>query len=289
MTLNKLNIKFLKKKINAKKNIDSMSALESNSIGYITSILACASIPHSKIEKSYFKRSNGKTSLKIISDPEYGLPYGVVPRILMIWLCTEVKFKKSNIIYLGKNQNEFIKKLGIIPTGGVNGSIARIKKQVTRLFHSTISLSDNRKNSHKFINLTIVDNGIIWNNQKKRIDWNNKIILSKKFFSKINSTSLPIDLRVIRVLRSPLAIDIYIWLTWRSRMVKKGDSVLISWEKLKLQFGSNYCNSIKGLHNFKREFLKQLKIVCFLYSQINIEVLNCGLKINYSNSHIPSY
>ncbi len=291
MTLNKINIKFLKKKINAKKSIDSISALQSNSIGYITSILACASIPHSKIKKSYFKRSNGKTSLKIISDPEYGLPYGVIPRIVMIWLCTEVKFKKSKIIYLGKNQNEFIRKLGIIPTGGVNGTIIRIKEQVIKLFHSTISLINNEKNSHRFVNLTIVDNGVfIWNKKsKKKFNWNNKIILSKNFFNEIKSTSLPIDLRVIRVLRSPLAIDIYVWLTWRSKMVKKRKSILISWKKLKLQFGSNYCSSSKGLYNFKREFLKQLKVVCFLYSQLNIEILNYGLKINCSDPHIPSY
>lgn len=160
MTLNKLNIKFLNKKINAKKNIDSVSALKSNSIGYITSILACTSMPHSRVEKSYFKRCNGKMSLKIISDPEYGLPYGVVPRIIMIWLCTEIKLKKSNIIYLGKDQNEFIKKLGITPTGGVNGSINRIKKQFIKLFHSTISVINKKKNLYKFINLTIVDNGI---------------------------------------------------------------------------------------------------------------------------------
>ncbi len=291
MTLNKINIKFLRKKINAKKNIDSISALQSNSIGYITSILACASIPHSKIKKNYFKRTNGRTSLKIISDPEYGLPYGVIPRIVMIWLCTEVKFKKSKIIYLGKNQNEFIKKLGFIPTGGINGSIIRIKKQIMKLFHSTISLINNSNNSHKFLNLTIVDNGILVSNKKygKSINWSNKITLSKEFYNKINSSSLPIDLRVIRVLRSPLAIDIYIWLTWRSRMVNKRKSIYISWERLKLQFGSNYCSSSKGLYNFKREFLKQLKVICFLYSQINIEILNYGLKINYSKSHIPSY
>ncbi len=290
MTLNKLNIKFLKKKIAVKKSIENVSALRNKSIGYITSILACASIPHSNINKNFFKRSNGKTSLKIISDPEYGLPYGLIPRIIMIWLCTEVKFKKSKIIYLGKNQNDFIKKLGIIPTGGINGSINRIKKQIMKLFHSTISLTNENKNEHKFVNLNIVDNGIFfWNKKNKnKLYWNNKIVLSKKFFNEIKLTSLPIDLRVTNILRSSLAIDIYIWLTWRARMINKRVGIIISWKKLKLQFGSNYCNSSKGLFNFKREFIKQLKIVYFFYSNVNIRILKFGLKLKYSISHVPS-
>ncbi len=284
MIINNVNNKYFEENINLKKNINNKS------IGYITNILACSFIPYSKIKDNFFKKSNGITSLKIISDPEYGLPYGLVPRMVMIWLCTEVKFKKSNIIYLGKTQNEFIKKLGITPTGGVNGSISRIKKQVIRLFHSTISLTSIKENEHKFINLNIVDNGIFFWNKKynNKIHWNNKIILSKRFFDKIRSTSLSINLRVIKILRSPLAIDIYIWLIWRFKLINnKKKSILISWVKLKLQFGSNYNDSSKGLYNFKKEFLKQLKIIYFFYSNINIRISNIGLKINYNFLYIP--
>ncbi len=286
MIIDNVNIKNLNKNVDIKKNINK----NYKSIGYITSIFACASIPYSKIKDNFFKKINGNTSLKIISDPEYGLPYGLIPRMVMIWLCTEVKFKNSNIIYLGKTQNEFIKKLGIVPTGGINGSISRIKKQVVRLFHSIISLTSIKDNEHKFVNLNIVDNGIFFWNKKhnSKIHWNNKIILSKKFFNKIKSTFLPINLSFVKNLRSPLAIDIYIWLIWRSRIINK-KGILISWLQLKLKFGYNYCNSSKGLYNFKKEFLKQLKIIYFFYSNISIEISNIGLKINYSFTYIPSF
>ncbi len=283
MTLNTRNIKFFKKKIETKESIKNISAFENKSIGYITSILACTSIPHSKIKNNYFIRENGKISLKIISDPEYGLPYGLIPRIFIIWLCTEVKLKKSQVIYLGKNQNEFIRKLGITPTGGTNGSINRVKKQIISLFNSTISLVLNKKDTYKFNNLNIFDDGVFF---LKKF-WTNKVILSDKFFRKINSTSLPIDLRVIHILRSPLAIDIYIWLTWRSRMINNLKGAIISWKKLKLQFGSNYSNNPKGIYNFKYEFLKQLKNVCFFYSKVNIMILKTGINIKYIFPHVP--
>ncbi len=270
MILNKIKINYLKKK-KINKSIKTVKTNENNSLGYITSILASASIPYSNIKANYFKKNNGNTSLKIISDPEYGLPYGIIPRIIMIWICTEIKLNKSNLIYLGRTQNEFIKKLGIKPTGGINGSITRIKKQIMKLFHSTITLINEKENIHNFINFTIVDNGFLfWNkNSSNKIYWNNKIILSNKFFKETLATLLPIDLRIIKILRSPLAIDIYIWITWKIIKVKNKKKILISWKNLKLQFGSNYCKSSKGLYNFKKEFINKIINVFYIYKKFN--------------------
>ncbi len=286
MNIKNKNIKFIKKNIINSWNINNIKAIKSNSIGYITSILASTSIPHSNIKNLFFKRSNGYISLKIIADPEYGLPYGIIPRIVIIWLCTEVKLNKSPKIYLGKNQNEFFKKLGFSCTGGINGTINRVKKQIIKLFHSTISFTYIKNNTHKFNNLTIVNKGIFfWKN--KNNFWKNNILLSKEFYQKVKDTSLPIDLRVVNNIRSPLALDIYIWLTWRTRIIDKKKTVLVSWENLKLQFGSNYANSNKGLYNFKNEFLKKLKYVCFFYPKVNVSIVKLGLKLKYSYPHIP--
>ncbi len=283
--------KLIKKNINTKISLDKFNAFDNNSLKYVASFLACSSIPHSKIKECFFKRSNGKTSLKIISDPEYGLPYGLIPRIIMIWLCTEIKLTKSPKLYLGKTQNEFLKKLGMISTGGINGTLTRVKNQMLRLFHSTISLVYDHNNTYKFSNLTIADSGIFYfkkyYNIKKKY-WKNKILVSEKFFNLVSSSSLPIDMRVIKAMRSPLAIDIYIWLTWRNKSIKEKE-IIISWKSLKLQFGSNYQNSSKGLWNFKNEFLKRLKDVCYFYSQAKVIILKYGLKLKSSPTHIPFF
>lgn len=41
-------------------------------------------------------------------------------------------------------------------------------------------------------------------------------MLSERFFKEATEAPVPLDLRVLRALRSPFEIDIYVWLTWRS-------------------------------------------------------------------------
>lgn len=202
---------------------------------------------------------------------------GEFPRVIIIWLCTEAKLKKSPIIYLGKSKNEFLKKLGLTPSGGKNSSINRIKNQITRLLNSTISIIYKNNNIYKFKNLNIINNAIFfW--KKNKSFWKSNISLSKQFYENIKNNSLPIDLRIIKNIRSPLALDIYIWLTWKIKIIKK-KTIIVTWKKLKLKFGFNYKNSNKGLYNFKIEFIKKLKYIFLYYPKINIGILKIGLKI----------
>ena len=39
--------------------------------------------------------------------------------------------------------------------------------------------------------------------------------LSERFYRAATGAPVPMDLRVLRALRSPFEIDIYVWLTWR--------------------------------------------------------------------------
>lgn len=65
-------------------------------------------------------------------------------------------------------------------------------------------------------------------------------------------------MRVLKDLkRSPLAIDIYCWLTYRLSYMRS--ITIIPWEVLQVQFGSNYATDQQGVRNFKRAFLRELK------------------------------
>jgi len=289
-SVDKRSLKAVTKIVDTRAAIESQSAIDASALGYMTSVWACASMPHSEMEPTYFKRSNGQTTLKIIADPEYGLPYGRIPRIIMAWLCTEAKITSSQVLKLGRSQNEFMRKLGMTATGGNNGSIARLKEQATRLFHSTISLTNDVGSEHRFKNITIADEGmLLWNPKApdEKTLWESTITLSARFYDEIQTSSVPIDMRVINSMRSPLAIDIYIWLTWRIREIKRGQTT-IPWESLKNQFGANYSDTPKGLFNFKSEFIKKLKDVCFYYPEAKVEVTDSGLKLQQSPPHIPS-
>ena len=81
--------------------------------------------------------------------------------------------------------------------------------------------------------------------------------------------------------RSPMALDIYSWLTYRMSYLRKDQ--LIPWELLQLQFGSDY----KRTRKFKENFLERLKLVRQVYRDVKVSVDPLGLVLSPSPSHIP--
>ena len=92
--------------------------------------------------------------------------------------------------------------------------------------------------------------------------------------------SLLLDLEILKALRrSPLALDIYSWLTYRTSY-QKGRSKPITWKSLQEQFGSDYQDNAQGRRNFKKGFVKQLSKVCKFYEGANVEIVDNGLILN---------
>ncbi|MGH8305788.1 MAG: replication protein RepA, partial [Steroidobacteraceae bacterium] len=55
----------------------------------------------------------------------------------------------------------------------------------------------------------------------------------------VRTSPVPIDMRAMKALkRSPLALDIYFWLTYRLSYLRHAR--VIPWAALQLQFGSSY-------------------------------------------------
>ncbi len=115
--------------------------------------------------------------------------------------------------------------------------------------------------------------------------YNSTLTLNEDFFNEVVSRPVPIDLRAIKALkRSPLALDIYSWASYRMSYLNK--SVVIPWEVLRSQFGSNYANDAQGTRNFKRHFIKELKKVHCVYKELNIQDDDKGLVIRPSQPHV---
>ena len=69
---------------------------------------------------------------------------------------------------------------------------------------------------------------------------------------------MPLDLRVLRrlaQLRSPLALDIYTWLTCRLSYLREPTN--LSWASLQMQSGANRARS----DPFRAKLLEKLKVV----------------------------
>jgi len=277
----------ISKLISQQINIESQSAKETEAIAYMARILVLATLPHSKPKENIFQRTNGNLSITMMANPKFGLPYGSFPRLFLAWLVREAKLKKSLTLQLGTSFSSFLKILKLSDRGGIRGDATRMREQMIRLLTTNIScVYHNKKQgvcqADQFLMARSFD---FWwnplNENSDKISSQSTITLSKDFYDEIIHRAVPVDFRVLRALsRSPLQIDLYVWLTHRFSYLKRSTS--IGWFELSQQFGSNY-NLLK---DFKREFVKGLHIVKAFYPAANIEIENEGVRLNLSPTHI---
>jgi hypothetical protein len=113
------------------------------------------------------------------------------------------------------------------------------------------------------------------------------VFLSERFFNECVEHKLPFDMRAIRALRqSPLALDIYVWLTHRMSYLSKRTT--IPWISLSGQFGAGYAVTDQGLRDFKRAFLRELKHVQIIYPAARVSDSHNGLVLYPSPTHVSA-
>ena len=274
----------LNKMINEALAIESESAKEAGTLGFMARALVQATMPHKKHLGSEFSRHNGLFTLSILSPAETGIPYGSIPRLLLAWLTTEAVRTKEKQIILGDSLSNFMRKLDIVPTGGRWGTIGRLRDQMQRLFASSVKCIYNNNEAWLVKSIDMIDEASLWwypKNPNQVTIFESTLTLSERFFNEIINNPIPIDMRALQALsKSPLALDIYCWLTYRMSYLKK--NTCIPWEVLELQFGADY----KLTRQFRSAFLKQLRSVQLVYPESRVENSEKGLIIKPSSPHI---
>ncbi len=274
--------------------IESEDAKQAGALGFMTRALAIATMPHRDPGTDVFQRTNGDFTLRMLAGSPEGLPFGSLPRMLVSWVSTECVRTQSPQLYLGDSLSEYMKELDLARTGGVRGNITRLGNQMSRLFGTMISanFSDEQNGLKKRFalrNVLMFDDVDVWWETKTPDGegrWVGTLNVSKHFFEESRSAPIPIDLRVYRVLRnSPLALDIYTWLTYRFSYLSK-PSGLIRWEALSNQFGSGYAADEQGLRNFKKAFLRELKRVLVIYTEARVRIVDDGIYLLPSPPHV---
>lgn len=263
---------------------------EPTDIGFMARAMVQATLPHRDPKTIQFTRHNGNYSLTITATAEgVGLPFGPYPRLLLAWIATEAVRTKSRELVLGNSMNGFMEQLGLIPTGGRWGSVPRLRNQMLRLFTAAFSCryaDDTRKSG---INMQVIRAYNLWWEPKKPEQkglFESTISLNEDFFNEITERPVPISMDVLEALKgSALALDIYCWTTYRASYLKR--PMVIPWEALQGQFGSDWADTKEGRYGFKREFLAKLVMVKVYYPDLVCEEAEHGLLIAPSRTHIP--
>lgn len=273
--------------IEASLAIERQDAKSAGALGFMTRSLAIATLPHRKTKDFRFVRRNGDFTLTMMTAHPLGLPYGRLPRLLLTWVCTEVAQKRERVLHLGNNLAEYLNELGLHSSGGKRGDITRLKHAMTTLFSSVISCHYDGKDSFTLQNVLLADKVDWWTpqNPEEAGEWQSSLMLSEPFYNECMEHVLPFDMRAVRALgSSPLAFDIYVWLTYRMSYLSR--RTIIPWVALAGQFGAGYAMNEQGLRDFKRAFIRELKHVLIVYPKANVRPADNGLFMFPSPTHV---
>ena len=234
-------------------------------LGFMARWLMLCSFPRTNPgNRLQYKRVNGPYKLIMYSSGETKLPYGNLPRLLAAWVCTEAVRTQSRDLVLGHSLSEFMRTLGVLSSdsGGESGIRTRLRNQMQRFFKAHIQVVYQDKYGERFISSAIADEGEFWWNERRPDDpvlFESKIELGEKFFEEIISHPVPLDMNTLKALkRSPLGLDLYMWLTYRTFNL---DAPLrLSWPLLYRQFGvdPDRASDKRTVDAFRTDCLREL-------------------------------
>ncbi|WDK04536.1 hypothetical protein JH273_21735 (plasmid) [Xanthomonas campestris] len=268
--------------------IDAADAKAAGSIGFMTRALAIATLPHRRVPEDRFVRKNGDFTLTMLTAHPDGLPYGTLPRLLLTWVCSEAVRTKEPVLSLGTTLASYLRELGLKNTGGVRGDITRLKHAMTTMFSAIISCRYEGRENWALQNVLLADRVEWWQpqNPDEAGEWQSRLTLSRPFFQECVDHPVPINMIAMKALRhSPLALDIYVWLTHRMSYLSKRTT--IPWISLSAQFGADYARNDQGLRDFRRAFLRELKHVLTIYDTAKVSNSDNGLVLYPSPTHVP--
>lgn len=284
-----------RKLVDRAEEIRLQSVFDRDEMGFSTRMFVQCNLPHSDPgdDLQVWTRENGNVCLSI-QPKRYrignelkciGYPYGNIPRLILFYVCTQSIQTKNKIISLDKTLSAFMQNIDLDVTGGRWGTINRFKDQFRRLFTASIDFTGD------FENVTIDKSAAIaskvqlwWNthdpNQASLFD--SYIELTEEFYNEIMTYPIPVDMGIVSAIKqSPLALDLYTWLTHRIVSITKPTRV--PWKLLALQLGADY----QRLNNFSASAKEALRKICALWPNLKIEESRGGIILKPGTPSVP--
>ena len=283
--------------LDAAMRMQDQDALEANALGFLCRELVQVSLPHSNPgnDLPVWTRENGNLSLTLqpkryMKEGELqcvGYPYGVVPRLILIHLCSEVVRTGERIVPLGSSMSQFMQDIGISDvSGGRWGTISRFKDQLRRLLTANINFTYDTDEVKVDENASIAKRVVLWwdaSLPEQEALFESYVKLDYDFVERISSHPVPLDKRMVAILqKSPLALDLYFWLNHRVSWLRKDQR--ISWRALAQQMGSEYSD----VNNFKKAANKELRKIKAAWPDLKIESARGGFILKPSRPHVTS-
>ena len=241
-------------------------------LGFMARLLALCSLPRTNPgNRLRYIRRNGPYALVMNAGGLHKLPFGNLPRLLLAWVCTEAVRTQSRELVLGRSLSKFMRILGVYDSSGRTQT--RLRNQMKRLFGCSISLVYEDARRETTATALIADLTDFWWNPRRPDQpslWESKIQLSESFFNEIIQHPVPIDMNILKALkRSPLGLDLYLWLTYRTFALRA--PLRITWKQVYHQFGADPAKASDNqtVQNFRYKVLRELGKIELAWPELN--------------------
>ena len=240
-------------------------------LGFMARMLVLCSLPRTNPgNRKEYKRVNGPYTLYMIAGGGCKLPFGNFPRLLLAWISTEAVRTQSRELILGKSLAEFMRTLGVYSSGG--HAQIRLRNQMKRLFSAHVQLIYKDERGEARVSSSVADRTVFWWNESKPYQpslWNSNIYLGEAFFHEIINHPVPLDMNTLTALkRSPLGLDLYLWLVYRTFALRA--PLRLSWQQVYGQFGRHpdKASDKNTVQMFRRAALRELKKIKLAWPEL---------------------
>jgi hypothetical protein gxylN3_00760 len=251
------------------------------------------SLPYRNPQDYVIQRHNGNTSMLITAggyidahgDTHMHLPYGIYPRIILMYLATEAMRTHSPTIELPRSVWGLLRDMGISWPGGARA------RDIMRQLRAVLAMSCEMTVTHtaddgsavqKYSKFLIGERGRIHfslEGEDLHGDYQSTITLSTGFYEYLCSGAMPVMTTrwrdLIQSTHSPLAADIFLWLS--SRLPSVQADTRISWDQLAGQFGSQTSTGTK----FRQIFREGLSRALSVYPEARVSEAGAGARTGF--------
>lgn len=234
-----------------------------------------------------FERRTGGAILKLRAGDLFNgfdlvpqpLPYGSIPRLVMIAAVTKAIQQRSPVIELGRSMSESLRNLGLADTGAKHWR--NVIKQQSALAALQMTMGYNVGGQAMTVHAAPFDRIEAWvhRNPEQTSLFPSILEMSSRFYESLENHAVPLDPRAIQMLnRYPLALDVYCWLAHRLYRIRTPKGERVPWVALREQFGQE----IADMKDFKRKMREALKRALMAYPDAKIGSFNGGLVLHSS-------
>jgi hypothetical protein len=207
------------------------------------------------------QRIDGQQQMSVL-----GVPYGSLPRLVLIHIMTEAVRTRTRHIVLGTSFTDWMRRMGFRSISyGPRGSATLIREQLDRLLACEWMIRWDNEGAEgdqafavKEVRLTNEYAGTT----ARHGGFSREILLTEGFFDHLRDHAVPLDENAVRQIRdSATSLDLYTWLSYRLPRINKTRPTIISWSQLAVHFGNEGNNIRKFRQTIRDSWERQVSAV----------------------------